>query len=78
MTQQFLQEIIQYKDKPGVVGDLAREMQSILDDQTLTQQERADLLNETVSAYNGVQHADKEIIVRWAVAVAQIAAKAVV
>ena len=75
---EFLQEIIQYKDKPGTAGDLARELQSILDDQTLSQQERADLLNETVNAYKGIENAEKEVIVRWAVTIAQMAAKAAI
>ncbi len=76
--QQFLQEIIQHKEKPGLTGDLARELQNILDDQTLTSQERTELLNETVNAYKGIDTAEKEIIIRWAVAIAQIAAKAAI
>ena len=75
---QFLQEIQSYKNESGPVGDLARELESILQDKSLSEKDRADLLTETVNAFEGLNTAQKEVFVRWAVTVAQVAAKAVV
>ena len=75
---ELLQEIQSYKDQEGPVGDLARELESILNDSSLSEKDRADLLTETVSAFEGLDTAQKEVFVRWAVTFAQFAAKAVV
>jgi hypothetical protein len=71
-----MQEILKHKDAAGAQGDLARELISILEDYksgALGKTDKDELVQEVVKIYAAQDHAEKEVMVRWAATAASIA-----
>lgn len=75
-----MDELLKYQNDAGPVGDLARELLAIMRDYEageLTLEEKNELVEEVTKIYAAHDHADKEIIARWAVNIAQTLAAVV-
>lgn len=71
-----MQEILKHKDAAGAQGELARELISILEDYKTGALNKADkdlLVQEVTDIYAAQDHAQKEVMVRWAAQAASIA-----
>lgn len=69
-----MQELLEYKDAEGSIGDLARELISIMENfraGDLSLEEKNELVDEVIKIYAAHDSADKEIIARWSVTIAQ-------
>lgn len=69
-----MDELLAYKDAEGVIGDLARELISIMDNfrsGELSLEEKNELIEEVIKIYAAHDSADREIIARWSVTIAQ-------
>ena len=69
-----MNELLTYKDADGAIGDLARELISIMDNYQageLSLEEKNELIQEVIKIYAAHDSADKEIIARWSVTIAQ-------
>jgi hypothetical protein len=69
-----MDELLVHKDADGPVGDLARELISITENYRageLSLAEKNELVEEVIKIYAAHDSADKEIIARWSVTVAQ-------
>lgn len=72
----MIEEIAAYKDQPGVQGDLARELLSIINDYragALSLEEKQELVEDVVQIYAEAAHAESEVAVRWVAAAGSIA-----
>lgn len=75
-----LDEIVQYINEQSIRGDLAREFAGIISDYqagTITAGEKEQLVNEVLAAYQANGLAEDEVLMRWAVSAATIAASVV-
>jgi len=78
---ELIKEILSHKGDDSVLGELALELHNIIEDHKageISDQDLNDLLIETIQAYDAHETADNEVMVRWAVKIAQIAAKAMI
>lgn len=69
-----MEELLQHKDETGPIGDLARELIAIMDNYKsgeLTLEEKNELVEEVVNIYKAHDHADKEVLARWAVKITE-------
>ena len=79
--EELIKEILSHKNEDGPVGELANELHNIIEDfkaGDISEQDIKELINETIEAYKAQENADNEVLVRWAVKIAQLAAKAAV
>ena len=79
--EELVKEILSHKNEDGPVGELAKELHDIIEDfksGDISEQDMKELINETVEAYRAQENADNEVLVRWAVKIAQLVAKAAV
>lgn len=70
-----MEELQKHKDDQGPIGDLARELISILNDfraGDISLEEKNELVEEVTKIYAEHDSADKEIVARWAVQIAQV------
>lgn len=70
-----MDELIKHKDDEGTIGDLARELLAIINDfksGDITLEEKNELVEEVTKIYAEHDSADKEIVARWAVSIAQV------
>ena len=77
--EELVKEILSHKNEDGVVGELANELYNIFEDHKageISDEDLKDLLTETINAYKAHENADNEVMIRWAVKIAQLAAKA--
>jgi hypothetical protein len=75
-----LEEITQYMGEQSIRGNLAREFAGIISDYqsgAITAQDKEQLVNEILSAYHANGLAEDEVMMRWAVSAASIAASVV-
>jgi hypothetical protein len=78
---ELIKEILTHVDDEGSLGELAKELQNIIKDHKageISDQDLNDLLIETLQVYKAHDTAHNEVVVRWAVKIAQIAAKAMI
>lgn len=69
-----MEELLKYKDSDGALGDLARELLTIISQYragSLSLDEKNELVGEVIKIYAAHESADKELIGRWAVKVSQ-------
>lgn len=69
-----MDELIKHKDEEGAIGDLARELLAIINDfkaGDITLEEKNELVAEVTKIYAEHDSADREIVARWAVQIAQ-------
>lgn len=69
-----MDELLKHKDEAGPIGDLARELLTIIQNYKkgeLTLEEKNELVDEVIKIYAAHDSADKELISRWAVKVSQ-------
>ena len=69
-----MDELLKHKDESGPIGDLARELLTIIQNYKkgeLSLEEKNELIDEVIKIYAAHDSADKEIISRWAVKVTQ-------
>ena len=69
-----MEELLAHKDDTGPIGDLARELLTIIQNYKkgeLSLEEKNELIDEVIKIYAAHDSADKEIISRWAVKVTQ-------
>lgn len=81
MMQELIKEILSHKNEDGPIGELANELHNIIEDYNagdISEQDMKELINETIEAYKAQENADNEVLVRWAVKIAQLAAKAAI
>ena len=79
--EELIQEILSHNGEDGPIGELASELHNIIEDYNagdISEVDMKDLLNETVEAYKSQGNADNEVMIRWAVKIAQLASKAIV
>ena len=79
--EELVKEILSHKNEEGPIGELANELNNIIEDYNageISEHDMKDLINETIEAYKAQENADNEVLVRWAVKIAQLAAKAAV
>jgi hypothetical protein len=79
--EELIKEILSHKDDDSVLGELALELHNIIEDHKageISDQDLNDLLIETIQVYEAHETAHNEVMVRWAVKIAQIAAKAMI
>jgi len=63
-----MEELTKHKDDAGPVGDLARELITIVNDfrsGELTLEEKNELVEEVMAIYQAHEHADQEVLGRW-------------
>lgn len=75
-----MDELVKHKDDAGAIGDLARELLSIMNDfkaGDITLEEKNELVEEVTKIYAEHDSADREIVARWAVSIAQTLAAVV-
>ncbi len=68
-----MDELIKHKDDAGAIGDLARELLSIINDfkaGDISLEEKNELVAEVTKIYAEHNSADKEVVARWAVQIA--------
>ena len=78
---ELIKEILTHVDDEGSLGELAKELQNIIEDHKageISDQDLNDLLIETLQVYKAHDAAHNEVVIRWAVKIAQIAAKAMI
>lgn len=78
---EFIKEILTHVDDEGSLGELAKELQNIIEDHKageISDQDLNELLIETLQVYEAHDTANNEVLVRWAVKIAQLAAKAAI
>jgi len=77
---ELIKEILSHKDEDSALGELAAELYNIIEDHKagdISDQDLNDLLTETIQVYKAHETAHNEVMIRWAVKLAQLAAKAV-
>ena len=75
-----LDEIVQYVNEQSIRGDLAREFVGIISDYqagSISANDKEQLVNEILGAYQANGLAEDENLMRWAVSAAKIAASVV-
>ena len=78
---ELIKEILTHVDDEGSLGELAKELQNIIEDYKageISDQDLNELLIETLQVYEAHDTANNEVLVRWAVKIAQLAAKAAI
>ena len=81
IMQELVQEILSHKGEDGPIGELANELHDIIEDYNngeISEADMKDLIHETIEAYKSQENADNEVLIRWAVKIAQLASKAMV
>lgn len=79
--EDLIKEILSHKNEDSLIGELADELYNIIEDYKagdISEKDMKELINETIEAYKAQENADNEVLVRWAVKIAQLAAKAAV
>ncbi len=77
---ELIKEILSHKDDDSALGELAIELHNIIEDHKagdISDEDLNDLLIETIQVYKAHETAHNEVMIRWAVKLAQLAAKAV-
>jgi len=77
---ELIKEILSHKDDDSALGELAAELHNIIEDHKagdISDEDLNDLLIETIQVYKAHETARNEVMIRWAVKLAQLAAKAV-
>ena len=77
---ELIKEILSHKDDESALGELAAELHNIIEDHKagdISDEDLNDLLIETIQVYKAHETAHNEVMIRWAVKLAQLAAKAV-
>ena len=77
---ELIKEILSHKDDDSALGELAAELHNIIEDHKagdISDEDLNDLLIETIQVYKAHETAHNELMIRWAVKLAQLAAKAV-
>lgn len=77
---ELIKEILSHKDDDSALGELAAELHNIIEDHKagdISDEDLNDLLIETIQVYKAHETAHNEVMIRWAVKLAQFAAKAV-
>jgi hypothetical protein len=77
---ELIKEILSHKDDDSALGELAAELHNIIEDHKagdISDEDLNDLLIETIQVYKAHETAHNEVMIRWAVKLAQLAAKAV-
>lgn len=77
---ELIKEILSHKDDDSALGELALELHNIIEDHKagdISEEDLNDLLIETIQVYKAHETAHNEVMIRWAVKLAQLAAKAV-
>jgi len=77
---ELIKEILSHKDDDSALGELALELHNIIEDHKagdISDEDLNDLLIETIQVYKAHETAHNEVMIRWAVKLAQLAAKAV-
>lgn len=75
-----LDEIVQYINEQSIRGDLAREFAGIISDYqagSISASDKEQLVNEILAAYQANGLAEDEVLMRWAVSAAKVAASIV-
>ncbi len=76
-----IKEILTYIDDEGSLGELAKELQNIIEDHKageISDQELNELLITTLQVYEAHDTANNEVILRWSVKIAELLAKAAI
>ena len=79
--EELIKEILSHKNEDGVIGELANELYNIIEDHKaghITDEDLKELLTETINAFKAHENANNEVMFRWAVKIAQLAAKAMI
>ena len=77
---ELIKEILSHKDDDSALGELAAELHNIIEDHKagdISDEDLNDILIETIQVYKAHETAHNEVMIRWAVKLAQLAAKAV-
>jgi len=77
---ELIKEILSHKDDDSALGELALELHNIIEDHKagdISDEDLNDLLIETIQVYKAHETAHNEVMIRWVVKLAQLAAKAV-
>jgi len=67
-----MDELLKHKDESGPIGDLARELIIIMNDykaNTISLEEKNELVEEVVKIYAAHDSADREVVARFAVSI---------
>lgn len=75
-----MDELVKHKDDQGPIGDLARELIAIMNDYKsgdISLEDKNELVEEVTKIYAAHDSADREIVARWAVSIAQVLAAVV-
>ena len=76
-----INEILTHIDDEGSLGELAKELQNIIEGHKageISDQDLNELLITTLQVYEAHDTADNEVILRWSVKIAELLAKAAI
>lgn len=75
----LVKEILTKTDDKGDIGDLARELQAIINDHEageISNDDAKELIQEACKAYGSHNDARDEVVIRWVAKVVELASKA--